>query len=451
MAIRRRFATFPPVAGFVLSVAFNNWDTIIVGGGAAGLMAAASAAQRGKQVLLLEKNKKIGVKILMSGGTRCNITHDCGAEGIVEAFGKNGKFLYSALASLSPADVVAQIEAQGVPTKIESTGKIFPVSNKAIDVRDALSKLAADSGAVILPACSVVGIERREEGIDRFVVSTEKGEFTSKAVIITCGGKSYPGCGTTGDGYAWAEHFGHSIVATVPALTPVLSNCHWAHELKGITIDHVRVRVNQSPAANTDVNSIGGKSQKQPKAQTIAERIGSFLFTHWGFSGPAVLDVSREIARHPEVKTLELVCDFLPLESREQLTQHLSKRRSNEGKQLVGNLLTEFFPKRFANAMIQNSGVDPAKRNADLSRRDLMSFVEHIKSARFPIKGTLGFEKAEVTAGGVELKEVDSKTMQSKLVDGLFFAGEILDLDGRIGGFNFKSAFSTGWLAGQWV
>lgn len=415
-------------------------------------MAAASAAERGKQVLLLEKNKKLGVKILMSGGTRCNITHDCGVQGIVEAFGRNGKFLHSALAALPPSEVVHKIESQGVATKVEATGKIFPVSNKALDVRDALVGLGSQAGATILNDCPVQNIERAgDESVDRFVVVTDQGKYSGETVIITSGGKSYPGCGTTGDGYEWARKFGHSIVDTVPALTPVLSNCPWAHDLKGITVESVHVRVNQPPAAGNIPESNIDKPRKKLKSKTISERTGSFLFTHWGFSGPSILDVSREIARHPSCKSLELICDFLPEQSLEQLTQYLSQRKSKEGKQLVANLLTEVFPRRFADALLQSSGVHPDTRNADLSKKGLAAIGQHIKSVRFPINGTLGFEKAEVTSGGVHLKEVDGKSMQSKLVDGLFFAGEVLDLDGCIGGFNFQSAFSTGWLAGQWV
>ncbi len=434
-----------------MSTESKNWDTIIVGGGAAGLLGAASAAERGRKVLLLEKNKKIGVKILMSGGTRCNITHNCGIEGVVKAFGRNGRFLHSALAALPPAEVVRKIEAEGVATKIESTGKIFPLSDKAIDVRDALVRLATRSGAKIISACPVLSIEKLDSrGSSRFVVSTPIGNFESGSVLITSGGKSYPGCGTTGDGYGWATQFGHSIVETVPALTPVLSNCEWAHQLKGITIEKVKVQVKQSATRDEDVGR-QPEAGRQGKAKIISERSGSFLFTHWGFSGPAILDVSREIARHPARKSLELVCDFLPAISGDQLTSYLSDLKSREGKQSVSHLLSDFFPRRFADALLQSSGIVGSLRNAELPKKSLAALGAQIKSTRFPISGTLGFEKAEVTSGGVQLKEVDSKTMQSKLVEGLFFAGEILDLDGWIGGFNFQSAFSTGWLAGTWV
>ncbi len=447
-------------------------------------MAAASAGERGKKVLLLEKNKKLGVKILMSGGTRCNITHNCSVQGIIEGFGRGGKFLHSALASLPPLDVIQKIESQGVATKIESTGKVFPISNKAIDVRDALVGLAQQANATILNECPVSQIERGTDSeCNRFAISTPQGRFETNTVVITTGGKSYPGCGTTGDGYGWAKQFGHSIVETFPALVPIISNCDWALDLKGITIDRVNVQVIQppevsstapsNPSANSlsanslSVNSllinssVQNRSDKQPKkkkhkakknkAKVLSQREASFLFTHWGFSGPSVLDVSREVAQHPFKKSLELVCDFLPDQTPQQFADYLQRRKSSEGKQSAGNLLNEFFPKRFAEALLRASETNTTLRNADLSKKTLLSIGQQVKAAKFPINGTLGFEKAEVTSGGVSLKEVDSKTMQSKFLEGLFFAGEILDLDGRIGGFNFQSAFSTGWLAGQWV
>ena len=203
-------------------------------------MAAASASERGLKVLLLERNRKLGVKILMSGGTRCNITHNCSSAEIVNAFGRQGKFLHSSLAALSPIQVIEKIESQGVATKIESTGKIFPVSNKAIDVRDALVGLARESGAEILNEHCVDAVSKSG---DQFVVQSAGQRLTSRSLLITTGGKSYPGCGTIGDGYGWAKQFGHSIVDTVPALVPILNNAPWANELKGITIEKSKVEV----------------------------------------------------------------------------------------------------------------------------------------------------------------------------------------------------------------
>lgn len=432
----------------------SKWDVIIVGAGAAGLMAAASAASRGLSVLLLEKNRKLGVKILMSGGTRCNITHNCSSAEIVNAFGRNGRFLHSALAALPPTEVIEKIESQGVATKIESTGKIFPVSNKAIDVRDALVGLASQSGAKILSERSVDSVSKVGQ---EFIVESAGERLTSSSLLITTGGKSYPGCGTTGDGYGWATQFGHSIVDPVPALVPILNNASWANELKGITIEKSKVEVWQPQITPDSIDGLTKSQLKKLKPRTLVEREGSFLFTHWGFSGPSVLDVSREVAQHAQAKKLKLICDFQPSVSQSQFEAFLVRKKSESGKQSVGNLLNELFPKRLAESLLTQAGADGdfggfglQTKNAELSKKNLLAIADQVKRCKFDINGTLGFEKAEVTAGGVELKEVDSKTMQSKLVEGLFFAGEVLNLDGPIGGFNFQSAFSTGWLAGQW-
>ena len=427
-----------------------HFDLVIIGAGAAGLMAAASAGARGLKVLLLEKNRKLGVKILMSGGTRCNITHNCPSRDIVRAFGHQGNFLYSALAALPPETVIEKIEAQGVETKIESTGKIFPVSNRAIDVRDALVSMAEDAGAEIRNSSPVDALTRQG---DSFQVFIDGQQIPCSNVLITTGGKSYPGCGTTGDGYAWAESFGHSVQRTVPALVPILSRCGWANDLKGITIEDTGLEVWPVKAnATDDLTTSDSSTKKKPKkAKPLARAKGSFLFTHFGFSGPTALDVSRSIALAENARLLELKCDFLPGYKTTKLLNHLMQKRSQHGKQSVGNLLNDLFPNRLAESLLVASGVTLDSPNAELSNEGVQRIVGQVKENRFEINGTLGFEKAEVTAGGVCLNEVDSSSMQSKLVDGLYFAGEVLDLDGPIGGFNFQSAFSTGWLAGQSV
>lgn len=439
------------------SLTARRWDVAIIGGGAAGLMAAASAAQQNKSVLLLEKNRKFGVKILMSGGTRCNITHNCDVREIVRAFGRNGKFLHSALSMLSPSQVVELFESLGVETKVESTGKVFPVSNRAIDVRDALLNLANESGALLVNECPVHGISSVDvaDSCPIFKIDSQRGMIDSRSVIITTGGLSFPGCGTTGDGYAWAKSFGHSIVSTVPALTPVLSNCSWANELKGVTIDPTCVEVwepesLENVAPNLDGRA-AGKKKKKKKRKPLASTSGSFLFTHFGFSGPAAMDISNAIAAHPEKKTLQLRCDFVPSRKKDALLQTLQQEKKLSGGRSILRVVSEQFPqfpKRLTEQLIEAAAVSCERRVAELSTADFIAIVEHIKQLNFPLQGTLGYEKAEVTAGGVTLSEVSSSTMESKLQRGLFFAGEILNLDGPIGGFNFQSAWSTGWLAG---
>ncbi|APZ95341.1 NAD(P)/FAD-dependent oxidoreductase [Fuerstiella marisgermanici] len=433
-------------------------DVIIIGAGAAGLMAAGSAASRGKRVLLLEKNRKLGVKILMSGGTRCNITHNCDAKGIANAFGRQGKFLRSPLAALSPAEVIEKIEGQGVATKVESTGKIFPVSNKAIDVRDALVRLATEAGATILTEQPVVAANAipavsssngqpgtTEHSTSLFRVQTETHSFVASKLLITTGGRSYPGCGTTGDGYAWAEQFGHSIAPTIPALAPVVCHLDWVHGLKGITIEDVGLSI--MPVAVE-----GSKSKRKP----LDNGRGPLLFTHFGFSGPTVMNLSRIISRAAagepsELTNIVLRCDFLPSTSLEDLTAQFRQQSQSGGRQAASSLLLSFFPRRLAEALLEQASIEPTQRLAELSKQHTQRLVDAVKRTDFPIHGTLGYGKAEVTAGGVRLNEVDSRDMQSKRQPGLYLAGEVLDLDGPIGGFNFQAAFSTGWLAGQHV
>lgn len=425
-------------------------DVIVVGGGAAGLMAAASAAECGRNVLLLEKNRKPGVKILMSGGTRCNITHNCDSRGIADAFGRQGKFLRSALAALTPEDVIQKIESQGVATKVESTGKIFPVSNRAIDVRDALLTMATTAGAQIVTEQKVLSLEFMEtppEDDGCFRVTTDTTSYFSRKLILTTGGRSYPGCGTTGDGYPWAEHFGHSIVATVPALAPVICHQEWVHDLKGITIEDVELSLWPAP------QSEGSRKQKP-----LDIGRGPLLMTHFGFSGPTVMNLSRtiaqrELASEHDSTSGELVlrCDFLPGITASNLLDEFRQKKQTVGRQPACQLLARFFPRRLMEALMQQAGVPQTQKNADLSNKQIQRLIDVVKRMTFPVHGTLGYKKAEVTAGGINLAEVDSRNMQSKLQPGLFFAGEILDIDGPIGGFNFQAAFSTGWLAGQHV
>ncbi len=412
------------------------WDVVVIGAGAAGLLAAARAGERGRRVLLVEKNRKPGVKILMSGGTRCNLTHATDKWGIIKAFGPQGKFLHSALAALGPSDLVALFEAEGVPTKIEPTGKVFPASDTAVDVLEALKRRLARSGAELALEEPTLDVVRVQDG---FMVRTSRRELLARRLILTTGGQSYPGCGTTGDGYAWARRLGHTIIPPRPALTPLTSGAFWVKQLRGVTIPDVRVLLRERTRPG------GGQS---PKLRPLAERRGSFLFTHFGVSGPVAMDVSREVTAHPHPATLELVCDFAPERSQEDLTAQLQSEIASSGKKQILNVVAQWTPRRLAEALMEQAGIPLDRRGADFSRAERAALVQAVKGIAIPLDGALGFKKAEVTAGGVALNEVDSRTMQSKLVPDLYFAGEILDLDGPIGGYNFQAAFSTGWLAG---
>jgi predicted Rossmann fold flavoprotein len=410
----------------LLSAAGCRWDVIVLGAGAAGLVAAIRAAESGARTLLLEKNRKPGVKILMSGGTRCNLTHATDNRGIVEAYGPPGRFLHSALAALSVDETIALFEAEGVATKVEATGKVFPVSNKAADVLEALLRRLRRSGATLALQEPVHELRRQEDG---FAVVTPLRTLSCRCVVLTTGGRSYPGSGTTGDGYALAASFGHSIVMPRPALVPITVQAPWVPELRGITLPDVAVRIQQGPAK-------------------LAARRGSLLFAHFGLSGPVVLDVSRVVSAHSRPAELTLVIDLWPMSPEPALDQFLRDEALAAGKKQLAAVLAARLPRRLGEIVLARAGLPADRKAASLSRADRARLVATLKGLSIPITGTLGFGKAEVTAGGVALADIDSRTLESKLAPGLFIAGEVLDLDGPIGGYNFQAAFSTGWLAG---
>jgi predicted Rossmann fold flavoprotein len=418
----------------------QRWDAIIVGGGAAGLWAAGTAAQRGKKVLVLEKNNKAGVKILMSGGTRCNITHHADSRKIAEAFGKQGRVLLSVLKRLSPEDVVREFESEGVQTKVEETGKVFPVSDRAIDVRDAVVRRLARYGAELLCGCAVDSVDPDTTGAGFRILATVQGrqlQVHSKTVLITTGGLSYSGCGTTGDGYAWLKNMGHSITSLRPALTPLTSPESRVHELSGLTLEDVLVR------AQIHVHSGDTKSLKLERRESR----GGFLWTHKGCSGPTSMNVSRCFSDRAHEDRLELIVDLLPDSSVEQLEEWIAQE-TRQSNRALSTVLSHRIPKRLATSILESIGADYDPHMAELPRAIRIKMIESLKQYRIEISGTLGYPKAEVTAGGVELGEVNFQDMQSRRQAGLYLAGEILDLDGPIGGYNFQAAWSTGHTAG---
>ncbi|WP_425614693.1 NAD(P)/FAD-dependent oxidoreductase [Anatilimnocola sp. NA78] len=430
----------------LVSLAESPWDVIVIGAGAAGLIAAAESAQRGRRTLLLEKNRRPGVKILISGGTRCNLTQATDKRGIVQAYREQGPFLHSALALLGPPDLIKLVEDEGVPTKREDTGKIFPASDRALDVLKAFMQRFGRSGATLALEQSVERIDRDGE---QFVVVANGTSLRAANVLITSGGKSYPGCGTTGDGYAWCESLGHRIISPRPALVPITTNDPWVLKLSGLTLPDIVLRI----AGERDEGREAGVESKKAKKKSpwLDERRGSLLFTHFGLSGPVVLDISRTVTRHSQPTSLQVSCDFAPDVKAEDLDAGIRDVCLSAGKKQVGGVLQHWVPHRLAEEIFVLAGVATEQRAAELSKASRAQLVRWIKDARITVSGTRGFAKAEVTAGGVDLAEVDSRTMQSKLVPGLYFAGEILDLDGPIGGYNFQAAFSTGMLAGQSV
>jgi predicted Rossmann fold flavoprotein len=427
----------------------RDWDVVVLGAGAAGLFAAIRAAECGAQVLLVEKNRKPGVKILISGGTRCNLTNARGlrslrmvsgpvdpaydprlaqgARSIQQAFGAGGAFLGPALRSLSVDQTVSLFEAEGLPTKVEANGKVFPASDRAVDVLDALLRRFDRSGAALRCNAPVGQVEPRESG---FRVSLPDGAIQARRVIVAVGGQSYPGCGTTGDGYSIARRFGHTIVEPRPALVPLRVDAEWVPTLKGLTIPDVVATIH---------DAAGSK---------LLQRREALLFAHFGLTGPAILDVSRAVARYAGEGRPELAVDFAPELQAEALEREL-QQSARIGRRAVVGLLPVCIPRRLAEALIAEANIPVDRMGPELARDERRRILGVVKGLRLPVAGTLGFGKAEVTSGGVSLHEVDPHTLESRKQPGLFFAGEVLDLDGLIGGYNFQSAFSTGWLAGE--
>jgi predicted Rossmann fold flavoprotein len=403
------------------------WDVVVVGAGAAGLMAAIHAAERGARVLLLEKNRKPGIKILMSGGTRCNLTHATDNRGIVDAFGPPGRFLHSALACLSVQDTVTFFESEGVATKVEETGKVFPASNKALDVLHALLARLSRSGATLALGEPLRELTPRPPG---FSLTMPGRVVSARHVLLTTGGQSYPGCGTSGDGYGFVARLGHTIVPPRPALVPLTVAAPWVAGLRGVTLPDVGLRVVED-------------------GQALAQRRGSLLFAHFGLTGPVALDVSRVVSGHPSPERLSLELDLMPAVKEPDVDEWLRRETAASGKRQLAAVLATQLPRSLADALLPLAGLPADRRAAALSRPDRARLAACIKRLRLAVTGTLGFGKAEVTAGGVRLDEVDSRSMASRKVPGLYLAGELLDLDGPIGGYNFQAAWSTGWLAGK--
>ncbi len=426
-----------------------RYDVLILGAGAAGLCSAIRASELGLRVLLLEKNRRPGVKILMSGGTRCNITNarglrdlrvvsgpidpafdpkNCrGIRSIQQAFGDGGRFLGPALRSFGVEETVDLFESEGVRTKVEGNGKIFPVSDRATDVLDALLRRLKRSGAELRTDCPALGVEPVENG---FEVSTPSGPIRGRRLVLAVGGQSYPGCGTTGDGYAIARQFGHTIIEPRPALVPIQIQADWTKRLKGITLPDVKAKIVKA------------------QGPSLLERREAVLFAHFGLTGPAILDVSRAVARHLGAEPLFLDLDLVPDSTIETLETQL-QAACRAGKRLVAGILPADLPRRVADALLAFSEIPLDRVGPELSKMERKRLVSNLKRLRLPLAGTLGFAKAEVTSGGVCLDEVNPETLESRLQAGLHFIGEVLDLDGLIGGYNFQAAWSTGWLSGS--
>lgn len=413
----------------------QTFDVIVIGGGPSGLMAAIAAAERGARVLLADKGDKLGRKLGISGGGRCNVTNNRDIEDIIKHIPGNGRFLYSAFATFSNRDIIRFFEDLGIRLKEEDRGRMFPVTDKAKTVVDALVGKARRTGvqlATNMPVERVLYEEGRAVGV-RF----RSGESaSSRAVIIATGGKSVPHTGSTGDGYAWAEAAGHTITELYPTEVPLVSREAFiqSKELQGLSLRDIVISV------------------WNPKGKKVVHHEGDVLFTHQGLSGPAALRCSQfvvKILRQSEASTVKVTIDLFPQKSAAQLYDETLELARNEPKKAVKNVLKSLLPDRLIPIVLKKAGLSPDITFDNIPKRPWSDMAALLKAFPVSISGTLPLEEAFVTGGGVNLKEVDPKTMQSKLAEGLYFCGEILDIHGYTGGYNITAAFATGYTAGK--
>ena len=399
----------------------------VIGGGAAGLMAAVSAAEAGARVTLLERNEKLGKKIYITGKGRCNVTNRCDGDAFRKNVVKNPRFLYSALNGLSPEDLMDWLAKRGCPVVVERGNRVFPESQKASDVTRAFERELRRLGVSVRLNARVKRLNVQEGRITG--VALESGETLSADRVIVCtGGQSYPSTGSTGDGWAWLKELGHTVYPALPSLAGLTSDEGWVKDLQGLSLKNVTLTLSR------------GKKK-------LYTELGEMLFTHFGISGPLALSASAYLTElSPE--EIRLVLDLKPGLTREQLDQRVQRDVSAAPRKQLSSLLCGLFPARLAQAMARLCHLDDTRPAGALTREERLCLVETTKALQVPVSGVRSLEEAIVTRGGVSVKEIDPATMESKLVSGLYVAGEMLDVDALTGGFNLHIAFSTGRAAG---
>ncbi len=400
----------------------------VIGGGPAGIMAASMAAQAGHSVKLYEKNEKLGKKLYITGKGRCNITNGCDVEDLFANIPRNPKFLYSALYGFTNDDIVSVINSMGVPTKVERGKRVFPASDKSSDVIRALSRYLDKSGAELCLNSEVQSIKRADDG---FLLTVNGSECHADAVILCTGGSSYPSTGSTGAGYAFAREMGHTVTDIRPSLIPLATVEQWPGELTGLSLKNVTLR-----AFNK-------------KGKLVYEELGEMLFTHFGVSGPLVLSASSRIADDPCGAVLTI--DMKPGLTHEELDRRLLRDFEKNTRKHLINSLNDLLPSRMISTVVELSGVPGDTQVNAVTRSMREALVQTLKRIPLTVDHALPVEEAIITRGGISVKEINASTMESKLVPELYFAGEIIDVDGYTGGFNLQIAYSTGALAGRSV
>ena len=417
----------------------------IIGCGAAGMMAALSAAKSGGSVTIFEKNEKPGKKIYITGKGRCNVTNACDVTDYFDSVCRNPRFLYSAIYGFDNRAVMDFFEDNGCRLKVERGDRVFPVSDHSSDIIRTLYNAVKKAGVKILFETTVFSVESSGGKVSAIAYSKGNDPITHEEfdrVIICTGGMSYPSTGSTGDGYRFAKDLGHKIVEPRPSLVPFEVEEAWVKELQGLSLRNVGLKLFLED--KTKAPSEGGKPGK--KAKPSYDGFGEMLFTHFGVSGPLVLTAS---CFYEKEKRGRLLLDLKPALDEQQLDKRVLRDFEVAPNKQFKNALTALFPSKMIPVMVELSGIDPEKSVNNITREERQSFVKLIKNVPMTITGTRSFNEAIITRGGVSVKEIDPSTMESKLIKGLYFAGEVIDVDTQTGGFNLQVAWSTGHLAGE--
>lgn len=409
---------------------YLKYDVAVIGGGPAGMLAAGTAASMGKRTVIIEKNEKLGKKLFITGKGRCNVTNIAGFDEFMKNIPQNSKFFYSAFNNFSNNDLIELLKSLGLKTKVERGGRVFPESDKSSDVIKALEKYLKQYNTEVLLNTRVLEVRQADGAVGGVLL--ENGRLVECSSIIICtGGVSYPQTGSTGDGYDIARKAGHSVKDLMPSLVPLVSGDAFIKDLQGLSLKNVKLR------ALAD-----GKQ--------VYEDFGEMLFTHYGLSGPIILSASFYVSDYlRKNRDIKLQLDLKPALSEEELDRRIIRDFEKNTNKQFKNSLDELLPQKLIPVIITLSGIDEAKEVHQITREERKGLVRLLKGLTVTVKGTRPIEEAIVTSGGINLKEINPKTMESKLVRGLYFAGEIIDLDAFTGGFNLQIAFSTGYAAGM--
>lgn len=403
---------------------------IVIGAGASGLMAAGTAAENGHNVVLVERNDKVARKVMITGKGRCNVTNNCTLiNDLIQNVPTNGRFLYGAFSKFMPIDTMEFFEDMGVALKVERGNRVFPESDKAVEIVDALNAFSSDAGVKRIKGRAVSLIT--ENGEIKGVKLEDGEEISADAVIVATGGASYPLTGSTGDGYELAKQVGHTVTELKPSLVPLVCHEGFCTDLQGLSLRNVEITV-----LDTDTY------------KEVYKDFGEMLFTHFGVSGPLVLSASSHM-KDIKPRKYEIHIDLKPALSYEQLDKRIQRDfLENSNKNFI-NALDALLPKKLVPVIVKLSGIKPAVKVNQITKQQRSELVNLLKDLKVTVNGFRPIEEAIVTSGGVSVKEIDPKTMESKLVKGLYFAGEVIDVDAYTGGFNLQIAFSTGKLAGS--